>query len=134
MNAETDRAAPDQGRPHTGESCHCCMSFNTVRVDDALVCNSCGTWTREDDTDYAALDALDENAKVAYLKKWCEDRYTKGADVMVECWSNDDYLDLIDPKEGEDGTMKSALSLLQSLADVYHDREADARHYQEGWL
>jgi hypothetical protein len=56
------------------------------------------------------------------LKDWALANYENGADTIVECWGTSDYVELI-CKHGAD-----ALSILQSIAAVYADRQADARN------
>jgi hypothetical protein len=61
------------------------------------------------------------------MKAWAMDHYNKGADTMVECWSDTDYEALFS-FEGETRTAAQAWRTLQSVASVYADRQADARN------
>jgi hypothetical protein len=71
---------------------------------------------------------MDIKAEVAAMKKWCEDNYSKGADTMVECWSDDDYAQLLQGK-----TKRAAWQLLKRLASVYRERQSDADYYAENF-
>lgn len=57
------------------------------------------------------------------MKKWCLDNYTQGADTMVECWDDSTYLEMIED-EGTDEAWRT----LKSLAEIYLDRQNDARN------
>jgi hypothetical protein len=59
------------------------------------------------------------------MQQWCLDNYTKGADTMAECWSDSDFAKLITDCEGN--TAK-AWENLKAIADIYADRQADARN------
>jgi hypothetical protein len=73
-----------------------------------------------------------QRESIVRLREWCEDNYTNGADTMVECWMDSDFLDtLVDPYTGEQNAEFYALSILKSVAEVYADWQADARHYVE---
>lgn len=63
-------------------------------------------------------------ATIQAMKQWSLDNYNKGADTMVECWSDDDYLDLI--ARAQDAAQ--AWEVLRSVADAYADRQADAQN------
>jgi len=61
------------------------------------------------------------------MKDWCMENYENGADTMVECWSTEDYEGLFS-FEGKDQTAEQAWEILKSVAEVYADRQADARN------
>ena len=61
------------------------------------------------------------------MKDWCMENYSQGADVMVECWSTEDYAALFS-FEGKDKTDAQAWNTLKAIADVYADQQADARN------
>ena len=61
---------------------------------------------------------------VKTMKDWCEANYSNGADTMVECWADEDYLDLYN----EMGTLRKAMSMLSRVASIYKDRQDDARN------
>jgi hypothetical protein len=63
------------------------------------------------------------------MKAWCLANYESGADTMIECWSDDDYQELLDDC---DGNLADALDDLKSLASVYADQQADARYHADG--
>lgn len=62
------------------------------------------------------------NEEIQNLKNWALANYENGADTMVECWEDNDYAQLV-RKHGAD-----ALTILQRIASVYADRQADARN------
>lgn len=62
---------------------------------------------------------------IEQMKQWAIDNYTNGADTMAECWGTSDYADLI--AECDNDTAK-AWGMLRRLADVYSERQADARN------
>lgn len=62
------------------------------------------------------------------MKQWAIDNYTNGADTMAECWTNADYADLFTSIDGHPQTTAQAWATLKALADVYADRQADARN------
>lgn len=59
------------------------------------------------------------------MKAWSLDNYDKGADTMAECWTTEDYAELI--TDCNNDTAK-AWDMLRRLADVYAERQADARN------
>jgi len=67
------------------------------------------------------------NDEIKAMKQWCMDNYDKGADTMVECWSDSDYAELFS-FEGETFTAKQAWDRLKRIVAVYQDRQADARN------
>jgi len=62
------------------------------------------------------------------MQQWCLDNYTKGADTMAECWSTSDFADLFTDSDGKPKTTAQAWRMLKSIADVYAERQADARN------
>ena len=70
---------------------------------------------------------MTHTATIEAMKQWCMDNYDKGADTMVECWSDSDYEELF-TYEGKPQTDKQAWKTLRAVADVYADRQADARN------
>ena len=66
--------------------------------------------------------------KIEKLKAWCLANYNKGADTMVECWDDSDYELLLN--DNNDSYTKS-LKTLKTLAEVYAERQADAKSYEE---
>jgi hypothetical protein len=65
--------------------------------------------------------------KVAALKQWCENNYSNGADTMVECWETKEYEELLQRCNNDYAT---ALEVLQRLASVYRDQQADAEYHR----
>jgi hypothetical protein len=61
------------------------------------------------------------------MKDWCMENYSQGADTMVECWDTEDYERLFS-YEGSTVTDAQAWEILKSVAEVYADRQADARN------
>jgi hypothetical protein len=70
---------------------------------------------------------------IAEMKQWCEDNYSNGADTMVECWSHEDYVDLFFDSLGNHVTPIQAWNTLKSVAEIYAERQADAKYYQENF-
>jgi hypothetical protein len=64
---------------------------------------------------------------IAAMQQWCMDNYNKGADTMVECWTESDYEELF-AFEGKAKTAKQAWATLRAIVDVYADRQADSRN------
>ena len=62
------------------------------------------------------------------MKRWSLENYTNGADTMAECWSTSDYADLFTDIDGQPQTAAQAWAMLKRLADVYAERQSDARH------
>ena len=56
------------------------------------------------------------------MKQHCLDRYERGYDTMVECWSDSDYLDTY----REQGSLRAAITFINGIASIYRDRYADA--------
>jgi hypothetical protein len=52
---------------------------------------------------------------------------------MVECWSHEDYANLFVDCDGNPKTPEYAWHILKSIAEVYADRQADARYYRENY-
>lgn len=69
-------------------------------------------------------------AEVEKMKAWCMDNYENGADTMVECWGNEDYERMFayDDYSKRTPTVAEAWDVLKSVAEVYLDRQADARN------
>lgn len=68
--------------------------------------------------------------EIKKMKEWCLDNYSQGADVMVECWSDSDYMNLFEDIDGAQLSVAQAWDTLKSVAAVYADRQADARNSQ----
>jgi hypothetical protein len=73
-------------------------------------------------------DTTTQAETIEAMKQWAIDNYTNGADTMVECWSTSDYADLFTDIDGQPQTAAEAWATLRSLADVYEERQADARN------
>jgi len=69
---------------------------------------------------------MKHEATIQAMKNWCLDNYDKGADTMIECWSDSDYLELFTGHDGKPLTDRQAWATLKSVAAVYEDRQADA--------
>jgi hypothetical protein len=65
---------------------------------------------------------------IAAMQRWAMDNYSNGADTMAECWSASDYAELFTDCDGNPKTTAQAWATLRSLADVYSERQADARN------
>jgi hypothetical protein len=63
-------------------------------------------------------------AHIESLKAWCLSNYEHGADVMVECWADEDFRSLL----ASSTDYADALSTLMGVAAVYRDQRADARN------
>jgi hypothetical protein len=70
---------------------------------------------------------MTRTATIEAMKQWCIDNYDKGADTMAECWSDSDFAELFE-FEGEAKTDAQAWETLRAIADIYADRQADARN------
>lgn len=64
------------------------------------------------------------------MKQWCLDNYKNGADVMVECWSTDDYFQLILSCYDRDREYEPAWEALKDIAAIYRDEQADAAYHR----
>ena len=64
-------------------------------------------------------------ARVAYLKKWAQANYDRGADYMVECWEHDDYVEAL---EDSDWNLDTAIGQIQDVIEVRKDRAAEAAY------
>jgi hypothetical protein len=71
---------------------------------------------------------MTHTATIEAMKQWCMDNYDKGADTMVECWDDSDYEELFTSHDGQPLSDEQAWSTLKGVADVYADRQADARN------
>lgn len=69
---------------------------------------------------------------IQQMKQWCLDNYENGADVMVECWSTDDYFTHILSYYDRDHECELAWEALKRLAATYREQQADAAHYRSG--
>ncbi len=67
----------------------------------------------------------DLSGDIAEMKKWCKKNYSRGADVMVECWEDNDYADLFVNAQGLPGTVADAWIRLRRLASINLDRQKD---------
>ena len=67
--------------------------------------------------------ALDDY--IGRMKEWAEANYENGADTFVECWSTEDYQRCLDNHDGDFG---AAMHTLERCADIYLERQADARN------
>lgn len=76
----------------------------------------------------ATYDANINATAIAAMQAWCVENYNSGADTMVECWSIDDYAQLI---ARCDGDIALAWADLKSVADVYAERQADSQYYRD---
>ena len=61
------------------------------------------------------------------MKFWAMENYTNGADTFIECWSDDEYLELFNEHGGNLG---ECLKTLKALASVYKERQADADYHR----
>lgn len=63
------------------------------------------------------------------MKQWCLDNYENGADVMVECWSTDDYFTHILSYYDRDREYELAWEALKRLAAIHRDQQDDADYH-----
>ena len=68
------------------------------------------------------------NEVIEQMKQWCLDNYDQGADTMVECWADQDYVDLFTSHDGKPLSAAEAWKILKDVAAVYADRQADAEN------
>jgi hypothetical protein len=73
------------------------------------------------------MTRLTTSDKIARLKAWAEENYTKGADTFVECYDDSDWTQLL---ERCNGSLFEALHCVKRCAAVYRERQADAAHYR----
>lgn len=64
------------------------------------------------------------------MKQWCLENYDNGADVMVECWSDDDYFTHILSCYDTVLEYEPAWASLKNLAAIYRDQQADAAYHR----
>jgi hypothetical protein len=69
---------------------------------------------------------MEKEKAIAGMKKWCLDHYEDGADTMVECWGDGTWAEFYDEYDGNIGRM---FHILEAMAGIYRDRQADADHY-----
>lgn len=62
---------------------------------------------------------------ISTLIAYAEANYTNGMDTFVECYSVADYQELLDENGGDVDATKA---FMDEIADVYRDRQADARN------
>ena len=72
---------------------------------------------------------MKQDEMIAKLKVWSEKNYERGADTFVECWSDNDYAELI---TDSGGSYSKSLDVLKRVASVYRERQADAAYYARG--
>jgi len=66
---------------------------------------------------------------VARIKSHAKANYEKGGwDVIVECYSDDDILEMI----SDYNTWDEAFKFVKTLVSVWAERQDDARSYREG--
>lgn len=79
---------------------------------------------KEDFPGLCGPDATPEEIPlVEAMKHWAIENYSKGADTMVECWADYDYLNVI-----RQSPEKDAWEILKSVAEVWLDRQEDAKN------
>lgn len=76
--------------------------------------------------------------EIAKMKIWCNEHYEQGADVMIECWNDEDYEDLFYTDNLDETThnivprvrvpFAKAWETLKQLTSIYEDQEADAKN------
>ena len=69
-------------------------------------------------------DTTTQAETIAAMEQWALDNYDKGADTMAECWGPSDYAKLIT----DCGSAAKAWAALRNIAEVYAERQADARN------
>ena len=69
-------------------------------------------------------DTTTQAETIAAMEQWALDNYDKGADTMAECWGASDYAKLIT----DCGSAAKAWAALRDIAEVYAERQADARN------
>lgn len=73
----------------------------------------------------------DPTIKAEWIAKWkqyAKDHYTDGGwDVVVECWDDAEWDDLVESSED----YEAAEDTLKGTVDVWADRQADAKFYQD---
>ena len=73
---------------------------------------------------------------IEHMKTWCMDNYDKGADTMVECWTDADYENLFYRHNPDTAhtmprircSFADAWDTLKGIAAVYQDQQADAKN------
>ena len=65
-------------------------------------------------------------------KAYAEANYTKGMDTFVECYGDDEWREFLRGDEGwgtpDITTWKDCKSMMDTMADIWSDRQADARN------
>ena len=65
--------------------------------------------------------------QVDELKAYALAHYEEGYDVFVECWETDEWEELI----RDSASMAEVYEMMAQLVDVWEDRRADAKYYQD---
>lgn len=68
---------------------------------------------------------MDTQAKIETLKAHALANYEKGMDTFVECYDTAEWTELLDDCGG---SVEEAKKLMGKLAEVFLDRQADARN------
>ena len=73
---------------------------------------------------------MNNDQLIAKAKAHAEANYSKGFDTFVECYGDDEWREFLAASEWAPGvtTWKECKSLMDSMADVWSDRRADARN------
>lgn len=71
----------------------------------------------------------DTSEKLATMKQWALDNYTKGADTFVEAYDDKDLLKILADSNGD---LADALDFMQQMASIWSERQADADYYSRG--
>jgi len=72
--------------------------------------------------------AMTTEQAVAKIKQWALDHYSKGWDVVVECWSDADIAEYVMTEGGYIGARKEIGETMRLLADMQAEHDAEARN------
>lgn len=68
---------------------------------------------------------MNTKTNIDILKAYAEANYNNGMDTLVECYDTAEWQELLDDSSGD---VDEAKKLMDELAEVFRDRQADARN------
>ena len=72
----------------------------------------------------------DEMMLIGAIRMHANANYNKGWDYIVECWTDGDILDLLSSNKMD---LKETLSIMQSIVDLYLQRQEEQRADIADW-
>jgi len=73
---------------------------------------------------------MNEQEMIQAIRKHAEANYNKGWDYFVECWTDGDILDLLSNNKMD---LKETISIMQSIADLYLQKQEEQRADVRDW-